>query len=242
MLICRLYPFPCDLGIGLRINIKAIKLHASAADLFYVVYSFGVLEVLKQVWDLSDQDSDSMLSLREFCIALYLMERYREGRPLPSVLPSTVMYDETLMRATGMPSAAYVTPTWQPGMFCHLSHFLISVCIVLSSSLLGLPQGLPGSHPVMQATGIRVPRQAFSERQLAQQNLVNPGLSSQIVKNVGKDAQSTVNSDQEAAIFDSKVNSICSDFLVYLTKMKLFNMINVCVISAILMICSIHAH
>ncbi|KAF2310239.1 hypothetical protein GH714_007372 [Hevea brasiliensis] len=27
-------------------------------------------EVLKQVWDLSDQDSDSMLSLREFCFAL----------------------------------------------------------------------------------------------------------------------------------------------------------------------------
>ncbi|XP_057746925.1 uncharacterized protein LOC130966172 [Arachis stenosperma] len=28
-------------------------------------------EVLKQVWDLSDQDNDNMLSLREFCIALY---------------------------------------------------------------------------------------------------------------------------------------------------------------------------
>lgn len=26
-------------------------------------------EVLKQVWDLSDQDNDSMLSLREFCCA-----------------------------------------------------------------------------------------------------------------------------------------------------------------------------
>ncbi|XP_057548788.1 uncharacterized protein LOC130827149 isoform X2 [Amaranthus tricolor] len=50
-------------------------------------------EVLKQVWDLSDQDNDSMLSLREFCIALYLMERYREGRPLPAVLPSSVVLD-----------------------------------------------------------------------------------------------------------------------------------------------------
>ncbi|KAG6704574.1 hypothetical protein I3842_07G139200 [Carya illinoinensis] len=40
-------------------------------------------EVLKQVWDLSDQDKDSMLSLREFCFALYMMERYREGaRPI----------------------------------------------------------------------------------------------------------------------------------------------------------------
>ncbi|GKC32339.1 epidermal growth factor receptor substrate 15-like protein 1 [Tanacetum coccineum] len=40
-------------------------------------------DILKQVWDLSDQDYDCMLSLREFCIALYLMERYREGQNLP---------------------------------------------------------------------------------------------------------------------------------------------------------------
>ncbi|KAL1532626.1 epidermal growth factor receptor substrate 15-like 1 [Salvia divinorum] len=32
-------------------------------------------EVLKQIWDLSDHDNYSMLSLREFCVALYLMER-----------------------------------------------------------------------------------------------------------------------------------------------------------------------
>ncbi|RWW24124.1 hypothetical protein GW17_00011600 [Ensete ventricosum] len=47
-------------------------------------------EVLKQVWDLSDQDNDGMLSLREFCIALYLMERHREKCPLPAVLPDSV--------------------------------------------------------------------------------------------------------------------------------------------------------
>lgn len=45
------------------------------------------------MWDLSDQDNDSMLSLREFCVALYLMERYREGRPLPAALPNSVMFD-----------------------------------------------------------------------------------------------------------------------------------------------------
>ncbi|CAN6587163.1 unnamed protein product [Malus baccata var. baccata] len=38
-------------------------------------------------------DNDSMLSVREFCVALYLMERFREGRPLPAVLPSIVMFD-----------------------------------------------------------------------------------------------------------------------------------------------------
>ncbi|KAK7815432.1 eh domain-containing protein 2 [Quercus suber] len=63
-------------------------------------------EVLKQVWDLSDQDNDSMLSLREFCCALYMMERYREGRPLPAVLPSNIMYDETLLSLTGQPKVS----------------------------------------------------------------------------------------------------------------------------------------
>lgn len=71
-------------------------------------------EVLKQVWDLSDQDNDSMLSLREFCFALYLMERYREGRPLPAVLPNNVMFDETLLSMTGQSNIAHPNATWGP--------------------------------------------------------------------------------------------------------------------------------
>ncbi|PPS06119.1 hypothetical protein GOBAR_AA14530 [Gossypium barbadense] len=71
-------------------------------------------EVLKQVWDLSDRDNDSMLSLREFCTALYLMERYREGRPLPSVLPSTIIPDETLLPTPGHPPASYGNVAWRP--------------------------------------------------------------------------------------------------------------------------------
>lgn len=51
-------------------------------------------EVLKQVWDLSDQDGDSMLSVREFCTALYLMERFREGRPPPPSLPPGIHLDD----------------------------------------------------------------------------------------------------------------------------------------------------
>ena len=66
-------------------------------------------EVLKQVWDLSDQDNDSMLSLREFCIALYLMERHREGRALPGVLPSNVLLD---LPTTGQPATPYSAVTW----------------------------------------------------------------------------------------------------------------------------------
>lgn len=60
-------------------------------------------EVLKQVWDLSDQDRDSMLSLREFCIALYLMERCLEGQKLPPMVPSSVMLGEALLFLEGPP-------------------------------------------------------------------------------------------------------------------------------------------
>ena len=70
-------------------------------------------EILKQVWDLSDQDNDSMLSLREFCVALYLMERYREGRPLPSVLPSGIML-ETQLPASGQLAAPPGNTAWAP--------------------------------------------------------------------------------------------------------------------------------
>ncbi|KAL1547095.1 epidermal growth factor receptor substrate 15-like 1 [Salvia divinorum] len=96
-------------------------------------------EVLKQIWDLSDQDNDSMLSLREFCIALYLMERYREGNPLPSVIPNSVMLDETLVTLVGPPTA-YGGMTWSP------------------ASGLRPQQGLAGAQPVSHA-GSRPPMQ-----------------------------------------------------------------------------------
>lgn len=67
---------------------------------------------MKQVWDLSDQDNDSMLSLREFCIALYLMERHREGHNLPPTLPSNILLDETLLSLTGPPNPSYRPAGW----------------------------------------------------------------------------------------------------------------------------------
>ncbi|KAL0313887.1 UNVERIFIED_CONTAM: EH domain-containing protein 2 [Sesamum angustifolium] len=95
-------------------------------------------EVLKQVWDLSDQDNDSMLSLREFCIALYLMERYREGRPLPSTLPNSVMLDETLLSLAGPPPG--YGSMWGP------------------TAGVRPQQGLPGAQSVATA-GLRPPVQ-----------------------------------------------------------------------------------
>ncbi|KAL7612967.1 hypothetical protein Lser_V15G07089 [Lactuca serriola] len=63
-------------------------------------------DILKQVWDLSDQDNDSMLSLNEFCIALFLMERHREGHSLPKTLPSGILFEGTPI--TPLPLATQV--------------------------------------------------------------------------------------------------------------------------------------
>ena len=87
---------------------------------------FSLPEVLKHVWELSDQDNDTMLSLREFCISLYLMERYREGRPLPTSLPSSIMFDETLLSISGAPSQGYASAGWGPGQgIAHISCILV---------------------------------------------------------------------------------------------------------------------
>lgn len=71
-------------------------------------------EVLKQVWDLSDQDNDSMLSLREFCVAVYLMERFREGRSLPAALPSNVLFDLSSVLQSTANYGNSVSAAWRP--------------------------------------------------------------------------------------------------------------------------------
>ncbi|XP_074273428.1 uncharacterized protein LOC141597021 [Silene latifolia] len=95
-------------------------------------------EVLKQVWDLADQDSDSMLSLREFCIALYLMERYREGRSLPPSLPDNIKFDETLMRMTGVPLSS--NAGWGPPS---------------NAGFRPPVQGMLGSQPIAPTVGLK---------------------------------------------------------------------------------------
>ncbi|KAK6939093.1 EH domain [Dillenia turbinata] len=98
-------------------------------------------EVLKQVWDLADQDNDSMLSLREFCIALYLMERYREGCPLPATLPSNILFDDALLPMTGQSNPTYGNAAWgvTPGLRPQL--------------------GFPGPQQMTPAGGLRPPGQ-----------------------------------------------------------------------------------
>jgi epidermal growth factor receptor substrate 15 len=121
------------------------------------------------VWDLSDQDNDSMLSLREFCYAVYLMERYREGRPPPQSLPSSVIFDETLMSMTGHPNIAYGNAAWSvgPGIFTNLYYLFFSLLLDISSLIFysflsqgfQQQQGRPGAPPVAPAAGLRPPVQ-----------------------------------------------------------------------------------
>ena len=116
------------------------------------------------MWELSDQDNDTMLSLREFCISLYLMERYREGRPLPTSLPSSIMYDETLLSISGAPSHGYAG--WGSGqgiaqVSCILVIFSLSLILYFVISKISVLQGfvqqpVMGPRPVTQ-TGTRPP-------------------------------------------------------------------------------------
>ncbi|KAF7850930.1 hypothetical protein BT93_L4845 [Corymbia citriodora subsp. variegata] len=150
-------------------------------------------DVLKQVWDLSDQDNDSMLSLREFCFALYLMERHREGRPLPTALPSNVMYDETLLSMTGLPNVAYGNAAWG------------------ASSGFRPQQGMPGARPLGPAAGLRpgmqvpIPK-ADAAKQTNQQNLRAPALGDPFANMAGNVEQNSVGSaPQEATTGGKKV-------------------------------------
>ncbi|KAK3010620.1 hypothetical protein RJ639_012323 [Escallonia herrerae] len=138
-------------------------------------------EILKQVWDLSDQDNDGMLSLREFCVALYLMERYREGRPLPPALPSSVLLDEILVSLAGPPSASYGSTVWGP------------------TPGLRTQQGMPGAQPMTPA-GLRPPIQTNEAMQFNPQSSRVPSMDNSHVNKNSKAEQNSLDSTfQEAA-------------------------------------------
>ncbi|XP_027092541.2 uncharacterized protein [Coffea arabica] len=151
-------------------------------------------EVLKQVWDLSDQDNDSMLSLREFCIALYLMERYREGRTLPPQLPSSIMLDEILLSLAGPPAASHGNVGWGQNHGLRPQH---------SSS---------GALPIMQA-GVRPGMQAVSRAdgrsvQFSQQNARGPLVGNSHVNELSNGQQNSLQmKGQIAAETENKVEN-----------------------------------
>ncbi|XP_061372845.1 uncharacterized protein LOC133315266 [Gastrolobium bilobum] len=144
------------------------------------------IDVLKKVWDLSDQDNDSMLSLKEFCFSLYLMERYREGRPLPQSLPSNVIFDETLLSMTGHPKITYGNAAWGigPGYLQQ--------------------QGMPGARPMAPAGGLRPSVEGTSARadgtmQPNQQKSSVPVLDDSILNHTDNGEQNIFNSKHQEA-------------------------------------------
>ncbi|XP_027329528.1 epidermal growth factor receptor substrate 15-like 1 isoform X2 [Abrus precatorius] len=165
-------------------------------------------EVLKQVWDLSDQDNDSMLSLREFCIALYLMERHREGRILPGVLPSNIVLD---LPTTGQPAALYGAVTWgNPSGFQQ-------------------QQGMTGSgaRQVNPAAG-RPPRPAAVPQpdegsQNKQQKSKIPVLEKHLINQLSSDEQNSINSKfQEATEADKKVEELEKEIVESREKIEFY--------------------
>ncbi|KAL4186434.1 hypothetical protein AMTRI_Chr09g14120 [Amborella trichopoda] len=174
-------------------------------------------EVLKQVWDLSDQDNDSMLSLKEFCTALYLMERYREGRPLPAVLPSSIKFDEALLHtAGGQQPAGFGGAPWRPSQ--------------------GLPpQAMPGIRPAMPVPGVRASNQfqtpqpdGVGATQPVQQKSRVPILEKHLVNQLSREEQNALNSKfQEATESEKKVEALEKEIMdskekieFYRTKMQ----------------------
>ncbi|BFI25676.1 epidermal growth factor receptor substrate 15 [Marchantia polymorpha subsp. ruderalis] len=195
-----------------------------ARDLFL---SWGLpREVLKQVWDLSDQDGDSMLSLREFCTALYLMERFREGRPLPPVLPTGFHYDDRQpeawsnvaasrieqARATiSQHSAGYNVPSWQQNPGILQSTGLGSASV----SRPGLPTGLDRRMPV-QGAGVEAGQPNVYKSKA-------PVLELHLVNQLSRDEQETLKTKHKAAEeADKKTFELDKEIMDYREKAEFY--------------------
>ncbi|MCO5615031.1 hypothetical protein L7F22_069319 [Adiantum nelumboides] len=181
-------------------------------------------EVLKQIWDLSDQDHDSMLSLREFCVALYLMERHRERQILPTAINAANYFDESGIQALRISeaqvavvqnSAGYNLPAWRqnPG--------------VLQAPGPGLPprpvlHGIPGQSPVrgsMSATG----RGGFVPVQMPQANLKGPAVDMKQGPQLASSDSSTLRSKhQQVAGGEKKVQELEKQIMDSKEKMDFY--------------------
>ncbi|CAA0821066.1 Calcium-binding EF hand family protein [Striga hermonthica] len=164
-------------------------------------------EVLKQVWDLSDQDNDSMLSLNEFCMALYLMERYREGRPLPAALPNNVIFDQTLLPSVGQPAAAaYGNASWRP------------------SSGFQQPPGAKNARPITSVGVGKPPRPVPQPEESIQQKAKVPVLEKHLLDQLSTEEQDSLNKKfEEAKNAEKKVEELEKDILEAKQKVQFFH-------------------
>ncbi|XP_013666543.2 epidermal growth factor receptor substrate 15-like 1 [Brassica napus] len=167
-------------------------------------------EALKQVWDLSDQDNDSMLSLREFCIAVYLMERYREGRPLPPVFPSTIISSESMFTSPGQSVAPHGNASWghPHGAQHHQLHG--------GSRPPAIPKGKPPRPvPLSPSDGMVQPTQP--KRKM-------PELEKHLVDQLSKEEQDSLNSKfEEATAIDKKVDELEKEIADSKQKIEFFH-------------------
>ncbi|XP_070678567.1 uncharacterized protein [Malus domestica] len=169
-------------------------------------------EVLKQVWDLSDQDNDSMLSVREFCVALFLMERFREGRPLPAVLPSNVIFDlsNIFQPANNYSNAGNVA--WRPA----------------SGFQQQQPMPGPGARHMVPPAGGRPPKpvapsHAVERQQANQQKPRVPELEKHLVNQLSTEEVNSLNSKfKEATEADKKVEELEKEILDAREKIEYF--------------------
>ncbi|KZV41749.1 epidermal growth factor receptor substrate 15-like 1 [Dorcoceras hygrometricum] len=157
-------------------------------------------KVLKQVWDLSDQDNDSMLSLREFCIALYLMERYREGRNIPATLPNNVMLDDS------QPAMSYGNTSWRP------------------TTGFQQPVGTKNARPI-SVVGGKPPRPVPVPQPDApvQQNPIVPALEKHLVDQLSTEEQDSLNKKfEEAKNAEKQVADLEKDILEARQKIQFY--------------------
>ncbi|PWA48410.1 EF-hand domain pair [Artemisia annua] len=165
-------------------------------------------EILKQVWELSDQDNDSMLSLKEFCIALYLMERYREGRPLPKVLPAGVIFEGTPLPPSGQAPTAYSAPVWRPEQGALQGHRVTALRQV--------------SHAAARPPR-PVPLPIEEDVQPRHQKPKVPVLEKHLVDQLSNEEQSSLNSKfQEATEADKKVVELEKEILEARQKIEFY--------------------
>ncbi|XP_015954869.1 uncharacterized protein LOC107479238 isoform X1 [Arachis duranensis] len=135
-----------------------------------------------------------MLSLMEFCIALYLMEQHTEGRALLGVFPSNILL---ALLPSGLPATQYSSVTW------------------------GNPSGFqqeeemsdPGAQRVNPTTG-QPPRPAsvfLSDEGLQKQQKSHvPVLEKHVINQLRSDEQNSINSKfQEASEVDKKTHADC---------------------------------
>ncbi|KAJ4916337.1 Calcium-binding EF hand family protein [Raphanus sativus] len=163
-------------------------------------------EALKQVWDLSDQDNDSMLSLREFCIAVYLMERYREGRPLPPVFPSTIISSESMFTSPGQSVAPHGNASWgHPHGQVHGG-----------SRPPAIPKGKP-PRPVPLSPSDELVQPTQPKRKM-------PELEKHLVDQLSKEEQDALNSKfEEATAVDKKVDELEKEIADSKQKIEFFH-------------------